>query len=69
MDIKLLNYIISTRVSIAVCGPFSVTKMDKTGITIFVRFSSLLFSLPIYEIKTNDGNNRFFELDNNKSSG
>lgn len=69
MDINLLYYIISTRVSIAVWGPFSVTKMDKTGITVFVRFISLLCSLPIYEIKTNDGNNHFFELDNHKTLG
>jgi len=41
--------------------------MDKTGITVFGRFSSLLCSVPVYEIKTNDGNNSFFELDNNKS--
>lgn len=42
-------------------------KMDKTDIIVFGKFSSLLCSVSIYEIKTNYGNNSFFELDNNKS--
>lgn len=42
--------------------------MDKTDIIVFGKFSSLLCSVPIYEIKTNYGNNNsFLELDNNKS--